>query len=74
MMARHALDAALDALARDIPLILASNPDDADFWPVFAGLADELVDGAGASDVDHVVVRIEAMLGACGKGAAPPGA
>jgi hypothetical protein len=66
MKTRPELDSALDALAQQLPAMIAAHPDDADFWPAFAGVADEIADNAGALDCDHVHTRLDAMLGCRG--------
>lgn len=67
MRTRRELDAALDALALQLPDMIAANPDDADFWSEFACVADDIADNAGANDCDYVHERITAMLNVCGK-------
>lgn len=63
---RADLDAMLDRLSKALPGMLAALPDDADFWPAFAGEADEIVDNAGRDDYAHVQSRLDALLvGAC---------
>jgi hypothetical protein len=70
MRTRLELDAALDDLERRLPDLIAEHPDSADFWPEFAGIADEITDSAGAVDFDQVHARIDAILRA--HGLAPP--
>jgi hypothetical protein len=38
------------------------NPDPADFWPLFAGQADVIVDAASPTDYHWVTTSIDAML------------
>ena len=66
MKTRTELDAAFDSLAEQLPSMIAENPDEADFWPAFAGVADEIIDNAGAPDCEYVSNRIETMLVAVG--------
>lgn len=64
MKFRQELDAALDDLARRLPAMIARHPEDADFWPEFAGLADEVTENTGASDWDYVQTRLDALSSA----------
>lgn len=66
MKTRTELDAAFDNLAKQLPSMIAENPDEADFWPAFAGAADEIIDNASATDCEYVSNRIETMLVAAG--------
>jgi len=66
MKTRAELDAALDALERRLPNIIAECPDDGDFWCEFACVADDIWDCAGAADYEHVRGRIDAMLASNG--------
>lgn len=66
MKSRTELDRQLDELAEKLPAMTAL--DDAEFWPEFAGLADDIADNAGPDDYDHVHQRLDAMLVANGKG------
>jgi hypothetical protein len=59
------LDAMLDTLEQHLPTIIKEHPDDADFWPAFAGEADVIEDSAGAHAA-HVRSRISCMLGSAG--------
>lgn len=60
------LNAQLEALEAGLPVLIAQHPDDADFWPAFAGQADVIEDAAG----DHglwVHARIAQMLAQHGR-------
>ena len=49
-MAEHStesLSARIDALRDALPRLIEDHPDDADFWPAYAELADELKRDAG---------------------------
>jgi hypothetical protein len=59
---RADLDAMLDRLSKALPGMLAALPDDADFWPAFAGEADEIVDNAWRDDDEHVQSWLDALL------------
>jgi hypothetical protein len=54
--------AMLDALEKALPGMVKSDPDAPDFWPLFAGEADVIVDGAAPEDCDYVRGRIDCML------------
>lgn len=41
------LSARIDALRAQLPRLIATYPDDADFWPAYAELADEIKADAG---------------------------
>lgn len=49
---RETLSARLDALAAALPKLIADYPEDADFWPAYAALADEIKHDAGTLDDD----------------------
>lgn len=67
-MKTHAeLAGMLGALARAFPGMIAEHPDDEEFWPAFAGVADEIVDSAGAADCEYVHDRVDEMLVEHGK-------
>ncbi|HEY2396804.1 MAG TPA: hypothetical protein VGH81_12640 [Rudaea sp.] len=59
------LDAMLDTLEKELPEMIKEHPDDADFWPAFAGAADVIEDNAG-DHAAHVRGRINCMLGSAG--------
>lgn len=63
---RPELDAMLDRLAQALPGMMAEHADDADFWPAFAGEADEIMDNAGARDYEHVRARLDVILAEAG--------
>jgi len=56
----------LNRLLVQLPRLQREFPDPADFWPAFAGLADQIVDAAGPDDYDWVACQINAMLEARG--------
>lgn len=69
---KQLVDAELNTLAWQLHNELVPQyPDDADFWPAFAGLADVIEDRAG-DHAQYVSERIDAMLAEAGK-ALPPG-
>lgn len=70
MLTRLELDAALDDLERQLPTLIATHPDDAVFWPEFAGIADEITDNSVAADHVYVHTRLNAILEAAGLAAA----
>jgi hypothetical protein len=70
MKNRTELDAALDALARQLPSMIADNPNASDFRPEFAGAADEICEHVSAADCEHVHARIDAILESIHAGAA----
>jgi hypothetical protein len=55
----------LDVLQNQLPKMIEEHPDDADFWPAFAGEADVIEDSAG-EHAAHVHSRISCMLGSAG--------
>jgi FAD/FMN-containing dehydrogenase len=57
-----ALADALDRLEALLPQLIADHPDEADFWPAFAGFADLIEDSASAQDFYAVHDRIDRML------------
>lgn len=61
-MHRADLVTQLEALELALPDILARCTDEADFWPEFAGIADEIVEAALPEDHDYVAGRIDSML------------
>jgi len=44
----NTLEAQLNALETDLPLLIQAHSSSGDFWAVFAGLADVIEDNAGA--------------------------
>lgn len=61
MTALPNLMAQLDELEAQLPQLLSDHPEEVEFWPVFAGMADVIEDAAGA----HAAVvseRIDSML------------
>ena len=60
-LSRETLDSQLDALAGQLPHLVASVPDPADFWPAFVGAADAIEDQAGDHSA-YVRERIATML------------
>lgn len=83
---REILQQHLNVLEAQLPDMVRALPDEADFWPAFAGYADVIVEAAGEADCEWVHERLDAMLetiqgadGAPGEGdvmashGAPPG-
>ena len=68
---RADLDAMLERLAQALPGMRDAHPDEADFWPAFAGEADEIVDNAGRDDYEHAQGRLDALLAGAGLTARP---
>lgn len=73
MKTRDDLQALLNSLEADLPGMLERNPDPADFWPEFAGRADEIVDGAGPDDHDWATAKVDELLALHGLLASPEG-
>lgn len=63
---RADLDAILDRLARALPGVRGVHTEKADFWPAFAGEADEIVDNAGRADYEQVRGRLDVILAGTG--------
>lgn len=61
-MTRDELQTLLDELDKSMPALKKDNPDEADFWPAFAGMADLILDGASAQDYDWVNQQTDAIL------------
>ncbi|MEO8366520.1 MAG: hypothetical protein ABI538_09965 [Pseudoxanthomonas sp.] len=62
-MDRNQIDARLHELRTDIRSMLADSEDEDDFWPVFAGEADLIEDGAvSAEDCRYVRNQLNRML------------
>lgn len=62
-MDRNQIDARLHKLRTDIRSMLADSEDEDDFWPVFAGEADLIEDGAvSAEDCRYVRNQLNRML------------
>ena len=59
---REDLDLLLDALVANLPQMIKDHPDDADFWPAFAGEAD-VIEDSSREHSEHVHSRIQCMLG-----------
>lgn len=59
---RADLQTQLQELARQVPLMVREHPEDGDFWAVFAGASDSIVDDAGAEDYDWVLRQIDDIL------------
>jgi hypothetical protein len=64
---RSDLEKQLALLAAQTPELVRDNPDDADFFPAFAGESDDILDGAGPDDVDWALYEIDKILAANGK-------
>lgn len=54
--------AALDSLEKQLSELLLANPDEANFWPAFTGVADSITEGATAADIVYARGRIDCML------------
>jgi hypothetical protein len=63
---RQELDAMLQQLAEQMPLLAGEDFDDATFWPAFWLLATPIVDAAAAVDRRHVQTRLSCLLGIYG--------
>lgn len=62
-MDRNELDGRLQKLRADVPSMLAESLDQDDFWPVFAGEADLIEDGAvSAEDCRYVRNQLNRIL------------
>jgi hypothetical protein len=61
-MTREEIQAKLDALDRKMEAMKAENPNAEDFWPAFAGEADEITDGAEADDYAWALEQIDVIL------------
>lgn len=59
---REALEQHLNALEARLPDMVRALPDEADFWPAFAGHGDVIVDAAGEADCEWVHERLDEML------------
>jgi hypothetical protein len=68
MKSRAQLDAALDQLEGMLPPWLQYLRHEAQFWPQFHALAQDILRDAGEHDRGHVHQRLAAMLVAHGKG------
>lgn len=67
MKTRTELQAMLSALDQGIPdMLLEAGGDEGEFWCIFAGEADELVEQAGEADCDWVHEQMRTLLGAHG--------
>lgn len=61
-MSRSQLEDLLAKLDAELPSMIRDHPDDADFWPAFAGEADVIEDAADAADYDWAMNAIDALL------------
>ncbi len=57
----------LDELEKALPRLIECYPDDAEFWPAFAGMADVIEDAAGPDDYEWVLQRVDGLLARHGK-------
>lgn len=64
---RDDLEMQLAALSAQMPALVREHPDDADFYPAFAGEADAILDGAGPADYEWGLGEVDKMLAANGK-------
>ena len=64
---RSELEKQISALAAQTPAMVRDHPDDADFFPAFAGESDVILDGAGPDDVEWVLTEIDSILAVNGK-------
>nr|WP_298120467.1 hypothetical protein [uncultured Pseudoxanthomonas sp.] len=69
MKSRAQLDADLARLADMLPPWLQHLRHEAQFWPQFEALAQDILRDAAHHDRDHVQQRLDAMLAAHGKAA-----
>lgn len=67
MKTRSQLDACLDQLSAMLPPWLDKLRHEAQFWPHFNVLAQEILDEAQDTDRSHVIARIAAILSAHGQ-------
>jgi hypothetical protein len=74
MKSRAQLDADLDRLAAMLPPWLQHLRHEAQFWPQFEALAQDILRDAAHHDRDHVQQRLDAMLVAHGKATSDRGA
>lgn len=61
-MNRTHLEKMLARLDERLPAMNRDHPEEAEFWPAFAGEADVIQDAAGAADFDWVSQQIDALL------------
>jgi len=61
-LTREQVQEKLDALDRKMEALKSENPSGEDFWPAFAGEADEITDGASADDYAWALEQIDAIL------------
>jgi hypothetical protein len=66
-LTRDHAQALLQLLDQLLPALIADNPDDADFWPAFAGEADVILDGVGPEDHEWASKAIDELLTKHGK-------
>jgi hypothetical protein len=59
---RDELDEMLADLDATLPLLIAQNPDSADFMPLFADRVDGIVRHASAADHEWLIDRVHAVL------------
>ena len=59
---RDQLQIELNRLLLQVPRLLRESPDPADFWPAFAGLADPILEAAGADDCVWASDQVSAIL------------
>ena len=64
--ARKELDAMLQDLEQQMPLLAGADFDDATFWPAFWLLAEPIEDAAAAVDRRYVRTRLACLLGTYG--------
>ncbi|RYZ71913.1 MAG: hypothetical protein EOP91_09590 [Lysobacteraceae bacterium] len=70
-LSRAQVDAELEHLARMLPPWREKLRHEAQFWPQFQALSDQILERAGPADRDYVRDRLAAMLAE--QGLQPPG-
>jgi hypothetical protein len=65
-LSRSELTLKLKALEDAMPALLAAHPEDADFWPAFAGEAEAIEEAAAPEDFEFVRTQIDCVLGSHG--------
>ncbi|MNN65459.1 hypothetical protein D3C81_1809650 [compost metagenome] len=71
MKARRELDAELDHLGAELQHWVCRSRHEAQFWPQFTALAEDILDEAQSWDRLHVLYRLDVMLVRHGKNPVP---